>query len=249
MNSIAAPAALVKPEGAAAVDRALSLLLAFRESDGPLPLAELSRRTGLYKSTALRLLASLERAGLVQRLAQADAPPRYTVGPAVARLERVHRAQFSPDQVVLPVLHTLVAATGESAAYHVRQGQVPHQRRVCLYRVDSPQPVRDHVKAGDELPLDRGTGGRVLSAHGQGDDSRAPTAAERRLYAQIRAQGYCCATGDRLAEVTGVSAPVWGPDAQVVAALTLSMPAHRYREAFVAQVLAAARELSARLGA
>ena len=47
------------PGGAAAVDRALSLLAAFRSGDAALSLAELDTRTRLYKSTALRLLASL----------------------------------------------------------------------------------------------------------------------------------------------------------------------------------------------
>ena len=62
--------------------------------------------------------------------------------------------------MVMPVLRALVQATGESAAYHVRQGR----ERLCLYRVDSPHPVRDHARAGDLLPLDKGAGGRVLVA-------------------------------------------------------------------------------------
>ena len=45
--------------------------------------------------------------------------------------------------MVLPELRALVEATGESAAYHVRQGAT----RLCLYRVDSPHPIRDHIKA------------------------------------------------------------------------------------------------------
>ena len=56
------------PGGAAAVDRALSLLAAFRAGDRALGLAELALRTQLYKSTVLRLLASLEHARLLQQL-------------------------------------------------------------------------------------------------------------------------------------------------------------------------------------
>ena len=57
------------PGGAAAVDRALSVLSAFRTGDRSLTLAELAERTQLYKSTVLRLLASLEHGRLVQRTA------------------------------------------------------------------------------------------------------------------------------------------------------------------------------------
>lgn len=230
--------------GTAAVDRALSLLAAFRADDAALALAELAERTQLHKSTALRLLASLEHARLLQRLDDG----RYALGGEVARLHGIYAATFSLDRVVMPVLRQLVAATGESAAYHVRQGQAPNQTRLCLYRVDSPHPVRDHIRAGDVLPLHQGTGGRVLSAFGAGDDSRRPTPSDKRIWARIRADGFITAVGDRLAEVAGVSAPVFHADGSIAAALTLTMPVHRFDERFVGQVLKAARQLSGRVG-
>ena len=223
------------PGGAAAVDRALSLLSAFRAGDISLGLSELAERTQLYKSTALRLLASLEHARLVQKLADG----RYALGAEVARLHGVYAASFSLDRVVLPVLRELVAATGESAAYHVRQGEA----RLCLYRVDSPHPIRDHIKAGDLLPADRGTGARILIAFGAGQ-VRAGSPKDRQLYARIREQGYYTAVGDRLAEVAGISAPVFGADGSLAGALTLTMPGNRYSERHVKPVLQAARRLT-----
>jgi DNA-binding IclR family transcriptional regulator len=233
IESIAAADAA--PGGAAAVDRALSLLAAFRSGDISLSLAELAVRTRLYKSTVLRLLASLEHARLLQRLENGT----YSLGSEVARLSTLYAASFSLDRVVLPVLRELVEKTGESAAYHVRQGQA----RLCLYRVDSPHPIRDHIKAGDLLPLDRGTGGRILAAFDP-ELSRGASARDRKLYAQIRGQGYFAATGDRLAEVAGISAPVWHADGTLAAAVTLTMPSHRYHERYVKPVLEAARRLS-----
>jgi DNA-binding IclR family transcriptional regulator len=229
------------PGGVAAVDRALSLLAAWRAGESVLGLAELSARTQLYKSTALRLLASLEHAGFVQR--QDDG--RYALGSEIARLHAIHAAGFSLDRVVLPVLRRLVAQTGESAAYHVRQGQGAQAVRLCLYRVDSPHPVRDHIKAGDVLPAQRGSGARVLNAFG---GAKPASTRERQLFAQIRAQGYFSAVGDRLAEVAGISAPVFRADGQLAAALTLTMPTHRFDERFVKPVLEAARTLSGRVG-
>lgn len=223
------------PGGAAAVDRALSLLSAFRAGDASLGLGELAERTQLYKSTVLRLLASLEHARLVQKLGDG----RYALGAEVARLHGVYAASFSLDRVVLPVLRELVAATGESAAYHVRQGEA----RLCLYRVDSPHPIRDHIKAGDLLPADRGTGARILIAFGAGR-LRARDQKDRQLYAKIREQGYYTAVGDRLAEVAGISAPVFGADGALAGALTLTMPGNRYSERHVKPVLEAARRLT-----
>lgn len=228
--------------GVAAVDRALALLGAFRSGDATLSLAELAERTGLYKSTALRLLASLERAAMVQR--QDDG--RYALGAEVARLHGVYAASFSLDRVVLPVLKKLVRATGESAAYHVLQGQGATLSRLCLFRVDSPHPVRDHIRAGDVLPADRGTGARVLMAFDPQRHAGAGTR-ERRLAAQIRERGYYAAVGDRLAEVAGISAPVFHADGRIAAALTLTMPAHRYQERLAKPVLEAARSLAGKV--
>lgn len=226
------------PHGVAAVDRALTLLSAFREADASLSLSELAGRTQLYKSTTLRLLASLEHARLVQRLEDG----RYGLGSEVARLNVVYAASFSVDRIVIPALRALVAATRESAAYHVAQGEA----RLCLYRVDSPQPVRDHIQAGDVLPLERGTGGRVLTAFGA-CRAGSLTAKDKNLYARIRQQGYFTAIGDRLPGVAGISAPVFKADGRLAAALTLTMPAERYKQAYVHKVLEAARTLSGQL--
>jgi DNA-binding IclR family transcriptional regulator len=168
---------------------------------------------------------------------------RYALGNEVARLHAIYAASFSLDHVVLPQLRRLVQATGESAAYHVRQGQGADAVRLCLYRIDSPHPVRDHIRAGDVLPLERGTGGRVLTAF---DPARAKggSAADRKLLAAIRERGYYAATGDRLAEVAGISAPVFHADGTLAAAVTLTMPTHRYDERYVKPVLEAARALS-----
>ena len=224
------------PGGAAAVDRALSLLSAFRPGDAALTLAELAVRAQLYKSTVLRLLASLEHARLVQKLDGG----RYALGSEIARLHGIYAASFSLDRVVLPVLKNLVARTGESAAYHVLQGEA----RLCLYRVDSPHPVRDHIKAGDILPGDRGTGARVLHAFNPDLAARADPQGQVLLEA-IRKAGYYASTGDRLTEVAGISAPVFRGGRTIAAALTLTMPAHRFDQRHVQPVLEAASRLSA----
>lgn len=227
------------PGGAAAVDRALSLLSAFQAGDEALSLAQFAERTQLYKSTVLRLLASLEHARLVRR--QDDG--RYALGMEIARLHGLYAASQSLDRIVLPVLRALVAATGESAAYHVRQEQGESWVRLCQFRIDSSHVVRDHVRAGDLLPNDRGAGARVLIAFGPEAD-RPRGAKERKLYDAIRAQGFCALVGDRTAELAGISAPVFHADGSLAAAVTLTMPTHRYDEGYIEPVRAAAKELS-----
>ena len=78
-----------------------------------------------------------------------------------------------------------------------------------------------------------------------GAKSAAPVSArEKNLYALIREQGFYSMTGDRLAGVAGISAPVFRADNSVAAALTLTMPAERYDARHVQKVLQAARSLT-----
>jgi DNA-binding IclR family transcriptional regulator len=217
--------------GVAAVDRALMLLSAFQPGDRELTLATLAGRTQLVKSTALRLLASLSHAGLVRR----SPAGLYTLGPEIARLASLFSPSFTLEADVMPVLQKLTARTRETAAFHVRRDD----KRLCLYRVDSPQVLRDHGRVGDIFPLDRGAGGRVLSAF---------EGARGAAYEKIRRDGYAALKGDRIPDIAGISAPVFGADGTLVGAVTLSLPTHRYREKFVAPVVAAAKELTARLG-
>jgi DNA-binding IclR family transcriptional regulator len=217
--------------GIATLDRALSLLGAFSVSAPVLSLIELSEHTKLYKSTVLRMLASLMHAHLVHQLADG----RYTLGPEVQRLAQVYSESFSLEAVVMPVLHALAHSTRESAAYYVRQGD----RRVCLFRVPSPRPVRDYLKAGDVLPMDRGAGGRVLTAFSGGKGA---------LYARIRREQVVLLAGDRVPELTAAAAPVFGPGGELAGAITLTMPTERRNDALMVPVLVAARQLTALLG-
>jgi DNA-binding IclR family transcriptional regulator len=217
--------------GVAAVDRALLLLASFRTGDRSLSLAELADRAGLVKSTTLRLLASLAHFGFVRKLEDG----RYALGPEVARLQAIYTASFSLEGAIMPVLRDLVRRTRESAIYHVRQGDA----RLCLYRVDSPQPLRDHAQVGDLLPLDRGAGGRVLLAF---------SGARGALYERIRHEGVAAIVGDRSKDLAGIAAPVFKAGGELAGAITLTMPAARYSERHVAHVRAAADRVTRALG-
>jgi DNA-binding IclR family transcriptional regulator len=217
--------------GVAAVDRALTLLAAFRDGDRSLSLPDLVERAQLVKSTALRLLASLIHFGLVQRLDDG----RYALGPEIARLQSVYTASFSLEALVMPALRELVQRTRESGVYHVRQGDM----RLCLYRVDSPQPIRDHVKVGDLVPIDRGAGGRVI---------RAFEGAKGATYDRIRKEGAVALVGDRSPELAGISAPVFRAQGELAGAVTLVMPASRFKKDHVGPTKDAARRISEKLG-
>src|SRR5256885_8835193 len=83
--------------GVAAVERALSILEAFAEADDMLTLAELAKRTGLYKSTILRLSKSLESHGYLLRTADGN----YRLGAKLLYLGSLYQRHFRTADVVV----------------------------------------------------------------------------------------------------------------------------------------------------
>lgn len=214
-----------KTETVEAVSRALALLKAFRDGREALSLTELARETGLYKSTALRLAASLEVDGFLQR-----GPDRaFRPGPELWRLGVLYRRRLDIGAFIRPKLAELVAATGETASYYIREGE----ERICLYRQNSPRPVRYHLDEGARLPLRQGAAGRVLSAYSQPHTPDGD---------KIREAGYCVSLGERDPEVGAVAVPVFDAVNELRGALSVSSILTRFDEAARQKALAALRQ-------
>ena len=208
------------PGGAAAVDRALSLLAAFRAGDDALSLAELAERTQLYKSTVLRLTKSLEKFGYLRRSEEGA----YRLGSKVLFLGSLYQRHFRTLDLVPSVLRQMVDEVQEGASLYVRDGD----HRVCLHRVDSKRAVRDSVHEGDRLPLSVGASGHVIRAFNGATNAR---------YEQIRRDMYSASYGERDPETAAVACPVFGVGQQFVGALTVSGPKYRLEGGGVERIL------------
>src|SRR3982751_4678369 len=86
------------------VDRAAALLLALGESHGEAGVTELARRLGLHKSTASRLLATLQRRGLVE---QDEETGKYRLGLVVIRLAERAERTLDLRGIAMPELERL----------------------------------------------------------------------------------------------------------------------------------------------
>lgn len=225
---------MTESQGVAAVNRALSILDAFRNSNGYLTLNEIAIATGLYKSTVLRLISSLEQYGYVHRLDEGG----YHIGPKVAELGAIYQNSFDLRDYVVPVLREMVDQIDESASFYVSE----KEGRLCLFRVETKQVIRDHIREGDLLPLDQGASGKVLTrfAGGLATDFN-PT------------DIVMVSVGERHPEMAASAAPVFGAKGRLVGALNISGPRTRFTQkalANIEKVLSkTAIDLSIRLGA
>lgn len=219
----------------AAVERALTVLDAFRLGERSVSLTELAERTGIYKSTVLRLIRTLETYGYVARTEEGS----YRIGLKPFQLGVVYQQAVQPHDLIFPILRKLVDATDESASFNVQHGD----QRVCLYRVESPQRIRDHLRPGDILPLGVGAAGKILLAFTRPDDP---------VHAELREDMVLRSIADISSDTAGVAAPVFGKDGIVAGALAVSGPRVRFDDAAMARIAAVlraeARLLTSQLG-
>jgi DNA-binding IclR family transcriptional regulator len=215
------------------VKKALQVLESVATMPAGMTLAHITRAAELNKATAVRLCATLQGAGFLER----DAHMVYRLGRRVWQLGQVYRQQFGFEDIVRPIVAQLRDATGESASFYVREGA----ERVCLIRENSRQIVRHHVDEGTRLSLAHGVVGRVLLAF---------SGAKGAEMAAIRVAGHLAA-GGREPDTASVAAPVMDGAGVLTGAVVVSGPLSRFdavrQAAALEQVLQACRVLEAAL--
>lgn len=210
-----------EPSGVDVLDRAFSILFAFRSDDAGLSLAELSLRTGLYKSTLLRLAGALIHHKFLSRLDDG----RYRLGPASFVLGCHYQAGLRLSDVLLPLMRSLNREFGEAVSFHIREGD----HRICLHRIDTTFSIRAQVREGDVQSLTSGAGGRVLLAFsGTGGEP----------YDTVRRTHFYMSFGERDSETGGISVPVFGVGQKLQGALGIVGPISRVDRVFMEEVRA-----------
>ena len=243
------------------VDRAAALLLALGEAQGEAGVTELARRLGLHKSTASRLLATLEKRGLVE---QDDETGKYRLGIIVLRLAETAERTLDLRSIAMPELDRLARATRETTGLGVLDGD----RFLTVAQADGPNLVAMGDWTGRSVPPHSVAAGKVLMAAlpereimrlvRRGLDQltdRTITQLEPLLeeLARVRRRGYATAFGEYDAGLNAVAAPVYDARGQVAAAVDVWGPSFRRHARAGAgarrqQIRASAAAVSVRLG-
>jgi DNA-binding IclR family transcriptional regulator len=240
-----------------AVDRAAALLKLVAASSRPPSAQELARASGINRSTAWRLLATLEEHGLVE---QDPVTRRYGVGYAAVQIA----ASADHDAVVRrarPVLEELCRDISESVTFAVAT-------RFHLEYVDQVDPPGPPAASwlGRTIPLHATSAGKVFLACLPVEEraSVLPAALEaftdttivdpRELDAELRqvqADGYARCVAEYEAFSNGVSAAVLDRRGRPLAVVNVWGPSPRLTPeqlpALGARTAAAARAVSERL--
>ncbi len=215
------------------VDRAAALLKAVANSREPLTVAELAARCGLNRSTAWRLLATLDRQGLVER---DPVTQRYSVGYAIFQIA----AAGDHDALVRrahPVLQLLANDTGETVNLAVAK----RFNLVYVHQVEAPQIMSPNW-LGRAVALHATSSGKAFLAWlpKEERDVLVPaklerftdtTLTQRRQLEEeleaVRRNGYSICVGELEETLFGASAAVLNERERPVAIVSVWGPQHR----------------------
>ena len=215
------------------VDRAAALLKAVANSSRPLSLVELAAQCGLNRSTAWRLLATLDSQGLVER---DPATQRYSIGYAIFQIA----AAGDHDALVRrahPALQQLANDTGETANLAVAK----RFHLVYVHQVEAPQIMSPNW-LGRSVALHATSSGKAFLAWLPKEERRvllqeklerftATTVTDRRRLEQeleeVRQNGFSTCVGELEDTLYGASAPVLNERERPVAIVSVWGPQHR----------------------
>jgi DNA-binding IclR family transcriptional regulator len=244
--------------GVQSVDRALTILEVLARV-GEAGVTEIAGELGVHKSTAFRLVTTLEAHRLVEQTSERG---RYRLGIGVLRLAGATTARLDLVQEARPVCRTLAADTGET----VNLAVLSESSALYLDQIAGSSALQPHNWVGQHIPLHATSNGKVLLS---GLDDAAvkdllgtlsrytPTTITkkgklREELARVREQGYAVAVDELEEGLTAVAAPIRNAHGDVVASMSVSGPTFRLPERRVADVVpllvAAAAEVSHRLG-
>jgi IclR family transcriptional regulator, acetate operon repressor len=215
------------PAATRTAERALTLLEFAVTAEKPPGLAEAARAAGLALSTTSRLLGTLESLGFLHRASDG----RYWPGTRTLRMSAVSMRTLPLYDLSEEHLRALADRTRETAYLIV---PADPGRALYLRQFESINAVRHASWLGQTIPL-RGT------------------ATGKALAGKVGKLGYAVNRGAVEPDSATAAAPVYGPDNQILAALSVIAPAYRVDDDFlhkIGDVVAQhALELSDQLGA
>ncbi len=244
--------------GVQSVDRALTILERLARS-GEAGVTEIAKEIGVHKSTAFRLVATLEAHRLVE---QTEERGKYRLGVGLLRLAGATTARLDLVQEARPVCRQLASDTGETVNIAV----LSESSALYLDQVAGSSALQPHNWVGQHIPLHATSNGKVLLSglsRQQCDavlsklSSYTPVTitTKGKLRAeldQVRQQGFALAVDELEVGLTAAAAPIRNVHGDVVASMSVSGPTFRITadriDEVVAKLVEAADEVSHRLG-
>jgi DNA-binding IclR family transcriptional regulator len=208
--------------------RIFDILTSFVPGESRLTLTEIGRRTGLPLATAHRLVGELVRVGGLER----EEGGTYRIGVRLWEIGSLAPIRGGLRELAMPFMEDLYEATHENIQLAVLAGT----EAMILEKISGRQSVRIVTRVGGRLPLHATGVGKVLLAHAPPElvetvlagplerlasNTITDPEALRRDLALVRSRGWSSTRDEMTERAMSVGAPVYGPEHDVVAALSV----------------------------
>ena len=243
------------------VERAFNLLEVLARHPEGIGVTDLARKVGLNKTTAYRLLATMQGLGYVRR---SQAGSNYTLGWRIADLASFLLEGTELIFIAREPLRKLSRLTREAVHLGVLEGN----EVVYVSKIESPQPIRIASRVGGRMPVHCTALGKSILSHlprrraeeilrrGPLTQRTALTKTDPKLILQdldeIRDRGHALDAGENEKGILCIGAPIFDNSGTPVAAVSISGPGFRLTEDVVNEMAAhvedCAREISEGLG-
>ena len=247
------------PSQVQSVDRAVAILFLLAQH-GEAGVTELAAELGVHKSTAFRLIGALESGSLID---QDGDRGKYRLGRGVLRLAAATAGRLELPTESRPVCRQLAAELGEAVNIAI----LDRGEATNILQEYGTSSITGRNWIGQRTPLHATASGKVLLAYMDavalkevlsstlhrytGHTVTEPQVLEAQL-ATVREQGWASTSEEFEIGLNALAAPVYDATGEVVAAVGVSGPSYRLTAesypAVAETLLAAAREISARLG-
>ena len=211
------------------IDRAASILAVILESENSPSFTEIMEATGLARSTASRLLSSLEDNNLVAK----NEENLYCAGPMITRFAHSNGPEEDLIAQSQETMELLSQETKEAINLAVLVGDEVQQ----IAQLDSKYLMGNVNWVGLSVPTHCSAVGKSFLAFGSAATtgrlkkrtakSLTNRAALEKDLKKVRARGWSLSDSELEVGLTAIGAPIFGADGRMVAALSVSGPAMR----------------------
>ncbi|MBV6304267.1 IclR family transcriptional regulator [Candidimonas humi] len=254
---------MAKANERSVISRVSAILNLFGVHKPLIGIEEIAQALEVSPASAYRYAADLVQAGLLSRLSG-----RYRLGLKIIELEYL----ISTCDPIIAAAHQPMEALARATGANVLLCNMYDSTLVNVAHVTGLRPVRVRYTKGLPMPLFRGSQARIVLAHMErrrlrrlydaalqdpqtAADAQALGAGWRdftRTLRAIRKQGYYISRGELDAGVTGIAAPVFGEQEEILGSLVLvtaiDAPPLLPEPALIELVVQNARHLSQRIG-
>lgn len=235
------------------LERALEILFVLADSETPLPVSEIARRVPIPKSTAYRLIRTLENNGMIERKAKGQ----ISLGLRILDLARRLHQQLDQDLLTTarPVMEKLTDKLNETSLLVVRKGATA----TTVDYVEGERLIGFVANNGRIHLLHRGASGKAILAF-EDDTTIHKIVSELdevnydevlKDLKHIKENGYTMTVAEVDPDTLAIAAPIFDSYDKVCASLTIVGPKGRFTKEIINvtinEVKKSAKEISTKI--